>query len=189
MLKLKFQYFGYLMWRADTSGKDPDVSEDWGQEEMGATEDKMVGWHHWLNGLEFEQTLGDSEAIMLVVLQFMGSQRVRHNLSTTQQQQRSPRAHMASLCKSESSCLIPADAPCDRHTMSDGQSRAVPSSRWTYLTLVLKEITGWTLMLPLYSKQLVQPSMTLLGLSWRILGHFPLYLFHCWAHFNDFYFS
>ena len=35
--------------------------KDWGQEEKGATEDEMVGWYHWLNGYEFEQTLGDSE--------------------------------------------------------------------------------------------------------------------------------
>ena len=32
-----------------------------GQEEKGVTEDEMVGWHHWLNGHEFEQTPGDSE--------------------------------------------------------------------------------------------------------------------------------
>ena len=42
-------------------GKDPDAGKDWGQEEKGATEDEMVGWHHWLNGHEFEQTPGDSE--------------------------------------------------------------------------------------------------------------------------------
>ena len=41
-------------------GKDPDAGKDWGQEK-GATEDEMIGWHHWLNGHEFEQTLGDSE--------------------------------------------------------------------------------------------------------------------------------
>ena len=34
---------------------------NWGQEEKGTTEDEMVGWHHWLRGHEFEQTLGDSE--------------------------------------------------------------------------------------------------------------------------------
>ena len=34
---------------------------NWGQEEKGTTEDEMVGWHHQLNGHEFEQTLGDSE--------------------------------------------------------------------------------------------------------------------------------
>ena len=35
-------------------GKDPDAGRDWGQEEKGATEDEMVGWHHRLNGHEFE---------------------------------------------------------------------------------------------------------------------------------------
>ena len=43
------------------NGKDPDAGKDWGQEEKGATEDEMVGWHHWPNGHEFEQTLEDSE--------------------------------------------------------------------------------------------------------------------------------
>ena len=42
-------------------GKDPDAGKDWGQEEKGTTEDEMVGWHHLLNGCEFEQTLGNSE--------------------------------------------------------------------------------------------------------------------------------
>ena len=41
--------------------KDPDAGKDWGQEEKGATKDKMFGWHHWLNGREFEQTSVDSE--------------------------------------------------------------------------------------------------------------------------------
>ena len=36
-------------------GKDPDVGKDWRQEEKGMTEDEMLGWHHWLNGHEFEQ--------------------------------------------------------------------------------------------------------------------------------------
>ena len=38
--------------------KDPDAGKDWRQEEKGTTEDEMVGWHHQLNGHEFEQTLG-----------------------------------------------------------------------------------------------------------------------------------
>ena len=42
-------------------GKDPDAGKDWRQEEKGTTEDEMVGWHHWLNGHEFEQAPGDSE--------------------------------------------------------------------------------------------------------------------------------
>ena len=35
-------------------GKDPDAGRDWGQEEKGATEDEMAGWHHWLDGHELE---------------------------------------------------------------------------------------------------------------------------------------
>ena len=40
------------------TGKDPDAGKDWGQEEKATTEDEMVGWHHELNGHEFEWTLG-----------------------------------------------------------------------------------------------------------------------------------
>ena len=43
------------------TGKDPDTGNYWGQEEKGMTEDEMVGWHHWLNGHEFEQTPGNDE--------------------------------------------------------------------------------------------------------------------------------
>ena len=39
-------------------GKDPDAGRDWGQEEKGTTEDEMAGWHHRLDGCEFEWTLG-----------------------------------------------------------------------------------------------------------------------------------
>ena len=42
-------------------GKDPDVGKDWRQEEKGETVDEMVGWHHCLNGHEFEQAPGDGE--------------------------------------------------------------------------------------------------------------------------------
>ena len=57
MLKLKLQYFGHLMWRADSFEKT-DAGKDWGQEEKGTTEDEMVGWHHQLDGHEFEQAPG-----------------------------------------------------------------------------------------------------------------------------------
>ena len=39
-------------------GKDPDDGKDWRQEDKGTTEDKMVGWHHWLDEHEFEQASG-----------------------------------------------------------------------------------------------------------------------------------
>ena len=56
-----------ILWPSDAKsqfiGKAPDAGKDWKQEEKGMTEDEMVGWHHWLNGHEFEQTLGDSEGL------------------------------------------------------------------------------------------------------------------------------
>ena len=53
MLKLKLQYFGHLMQRADSLEKT-DAGRDWGQEEKGTTENEMAGWHHGLDGCEFE---------------------------------------------------------------------------------------------------------------------------------------
>ena len=42
-------------------GKDSDAGRDWGQEEQGMTEDEMAGWHHQLDGCEFEWTAGDGD--------------------------------------------------------------------------------------------------------------------------------
>ena len=53
MLKLKLQYFGHLMRRVDSLEKT-DAGRDWGQEEKGTTEGEIAGWHHGLDGLEFE---------------------------------------------------------------------------------------------------------------------------------------
>ena len=53
MLKLKLQYFGHLMRSVDLLEKI-DAGRDWGQEEKGRIEDEMAGWHHRLNGREFE---------------------------------------------------------------------------------------------------------------------------------------
>ena len=70
-----FDEKNWLIW------KDPDAGKDWGQEEKGTTEDEMVGWHHWLNGHEFESGrwwwTGKPG-----VLQSIGSQRVIHNWAT-----------------------------------------------------------------------------------------------------------
>ena len=53
-----------ILWLPDVKsvliGKDLDAGKDWGQEKR-VTEDEMVGRHHWVNGHEFEQTLGDGE--------------------------------------------------------------------------------------------------------------------------------
>ena len=57
MLKLKLwppDAKNWLIW------KDPDAGKDWRQEEKEMTEDEKVGWHHWLDGYEFEEALGVS---------------------------------------------------------------------------------------------------------------------------------
>ena len=54
-----------ILWPSDAQNwllrKDPDAGKDWREEEKGTTEDEMIGWHHWLDGHEFEQALGDGE--------------------------------------------------------------------------------------------------------------------------------
>ena len=57
-LMLKLQYFGHLMRRTDSLKKTLMLGKIEGRRRRG----EMVGWHHWLNVLEFEQTLGDKEA-------------------------------------------------------------------------------------------------------------------------------
>ena len=53
-----------ILWSPDAEswliGKDPDAGKDWRLKEKRAAENEMVRQHHWLNGYEFEQTLGDS---------------------------------------------------------------------------------------------------------------------------------
>ena len=61
MLKLKLPYFGHLMQRTDSLGKILMLGKIEGRSEKGMTEDEMVGWHHWLNGYEFEQAPGVSD--------------------------------------------------------------------------------------------------------------------------------
>ena len=48
-------------WKSQFIGKDPGAGNDWGQEQKEATENELIGWHYWINGNEFEQTLGDNK--------------------------------------------------------------------------------------------------------------------------------
>ena len=59
-----------------TTRKDPEAGKDWRQEEKGAVENEMVGWHHQLDGHEFEQALGvgDGQGSLVCCMQSMGSQ-------------------------------------------------------------------------------------------------------------------
>ena len=80
-----------ILWPPDVksqlTGKDHNAGKEWGQEKKWATEDEMVGWHYQFNGLEFEQTPGESETGKPGLLQSTGSQRVRQDLVTEQQPQ------------------------------------------------------------------------------------------------------
>jgi len=63
--------------------KDPDAGKNWRQVEKGVTEDETAGWHHWLDGHEFEQALGvGGWTGKPGMLQFMGLQRVEHDWAT-----------------------------------------------------------------------------------------------------------
>jgi len=83
---LKLQYFGHLMQRAGSLEKTPMLEKIEGKRRKRLVEDEMVGWHHRLNGHEYEQTLGDSEGQGSLVLQSVGLQRAGHNLAAEQQQ-------------------------------------------------------------------------------------------------------
>ena len=80
-----------IVWPPDAKnrliGKDPDAVRDRGQEEKGKTEDEMVGWHHWLNGCEFGQALGDGEGQESLACCSPGVAKSWTHLSEQQQQQ------------------------------------------------------------------------------------------------------
>ena len=69
-----------------TLEKDPDAEKDWGQDEKRATEGEMIGWHHWLNGYDFEQTLGDSEGQGSLVFCSSWGHKESYNLATEKEQ-------------------------------------------------------------------------------------------------------
>ena len=61
MLNLKLQYFGHLMWTADSLEKPLMPGKDWGQKVKRVSEDEMAGWHHWCNEHELRQTSGHGQ--------------------------------------------------------------------------------------------------------------------------------
>ena len=79
-----------ILWLPDAKSwlieKDPDAGKDGGQEEKGTIENEMVGWHHQLNGHEFEQILGDSEGQESLACCSPWGQRVGHEWVIEQQQ-------------------------------------------------------------------------------------------------------
>ena len=86
-------------------GKDHHPGKDWRQEEKGQTEVEMVGWHHQLNGYEFERALGRWWWTgRLGMLQSMGLQTVGHNWAT---EHHTLRLHHPRPSRSESSIEVP----------------------------------------------------------------------------------
>ena len=79
-----------ILWPSDAKswlvGKDLDAGKDWRWEEKGTIEDEMVGWHHWLNGHEFEQTAGDHDGQGSLACCIPWDHRVGHDWVTEQQQ-------------------------------------------------------------------------------------------------------
>ena len=73
----KLQYFGQVFER--WKRKDPDSGKDCRLEEKGTTEDEVVGWHHHLDGHEFEQAPGDGKGQEAWRAASLGSQRVGHD--------------------------------------------------------------------------------------------------------------
>jgi len=75
-----------ILWPPDVrnwlTGKDTDAEKDWGQEEKGTTEDETVGWHHQINGHEFEQAPGVGDVGEAWCAAVHGVPRVEHNWAT-----------------------------------------------------------------------------------------------------------
>ena len=104
------------LWSRDEKSRlireDPDAGKEWRQKENGMTEDEMVGCHHWLNGHEVEQTLGDGEgrgslACCRVAMYSatMGWQRVGHDWATEQQYYRKYRKPIPSVVQNKTMIL------------------------------------------------------------------------------------
>ena len=78
-----------ILWPPDVKSqlirKDPDAGKDWRQEKKGVTDDKVVGWHYWLNGHEFEQAPGDGEGQGSLACCSPWGCRVRHDWVAEQQ--------------------------------------------------------------------------------------------------------
>ena len=75
-----------ILWSSDVknwlNGKDTDAGKDWRREKNGMMEDEMVGWHHWLDGHEFEQAPGVGDGQGSLACCSLWSCRVRHNWAT-----------------------------------------------------------------------------------------------------------
>ena len=86
--------------KSELIGKDPDAGKNWRQKEKGVAEDEMVGWHHWLSGHEFEQTLEDSVGKGSLVCYSPWGHKVWHDLAIEQQPPHWPHTRKSKKVKS-----------------------------------------------------------------------------------------
>ena len=93
------------------TGKAPDAEKDKGEEVKGATEDEMVGWHHRLNGHEFEQAPGHSEGQGGLVCCSPRGCKESDTTEVTQQQ-----SNTISLIRSSSAVRFLLPFCCSQHT-------------------------------------------------------------------------
>ena len=104
-----------VFWPPDTkswhNGKDPDAGKDWGQEK-GMTEDERVGWHHRLDGHEFEQAQGDGEGQGGLACCIPWGRRVTQDLRTEQH------THSCSLIQWALKCTTLTQMQSYLHTVS-----------------------------------------------------------------------
>ena len=128
MLKPKLQYFGYLMWRVNSLEKNLMLGKPEGRRRRGWQRMKIVGWHHQLNGYEFEQTPGYNEGQgSLVCCSPWGCK----ELDTTEWLNNNKK-------KKTTTSLYRSDASSNTHPIGDNQECLhtlpnVPWSRWESL--------------------------------------------------------
>ena len=77
----------WLIRKKKKKNPNPDAVKDWGQEEKGTPDNEMVGWHHWLDGHEFEQALGVGDGQGSLACCSPWGCRVRHDWATEQRWQ------------------------------------------------------------------------------------------------------
>ena len=121
--------FHWLIW------KDPDAGKDWRQEEKGTTVDEMVGWHHWLNGHEFEQAprVGDGQGSLAFYSPW--GRRVRHDWETELNWKLFKSRLPSWLNGKESACRRPG---------LDSWVRKIPWRKWLATPVFLHGKSSWT---------------------------------------------
>ena len=99
-----------ILWPLDVKswliGKDPDAGKDWRQEEKGTIENEIVGWHHWLNGREFEQASGVGDGQGSLVCYSPWSHK---DLEPTEWLNWTDRATQAALCMWNALAIFPSN--------------------------------------------------------------------------------